>query len=227
MRNVLAGILAIILFMGFATPVLASDPSGIDVNVDVVTPGDVGLDVDIDAGGDVDVTIDGTSYPDAMYSAIEEAMANGGRGAIDKIDWYRYWNKEIEPYYNLLVNHDAFLAILSDAQAKLIQEEELTQNDIDEILSAITALKEEDAKIWDQLMYGAEAHIDILSVQMEERVREIDTLQSALVLANANHANLMREMREQERQFMLYSLVMGGSILILAVSLLIYAHKKR
>lgn len=226
MKRIITAIVLGILLLVLATPVLASDPTGMDVDVAVVTPGDVDLDVDIDAGGDVGVTIDGTSYPEAIGVAINDAWYGGGRSPIDKIDWYRYWNTEIEPYYNLLVNHDSFLGILAEAQAKLIQEEELTQSDIDTLMDAIDGLKTRDAEIWKQLMYGAEAHIDILTIQMEERVQEIDRLESALVLANANHANLINKMETQAEQFLIYLLVMGGSVLVLAVSLLIYVHKK-
>lgn len=228
MRKVIVAIILAMLLFTFAAPVLADDPPDTQVEVGIITSGDVDLNVSVTAGGGVDVIIDGTAYPEAINSAVWSAIANGGRPPIDQLDWYRLWNKEIEPYYNVLSSHDALLNLLTESQAKLIQGQELTRSDIDSIIASLNALRVQDAKTWNQLMYGAERHLTILDSQLVGQIQRVDRLQTEvnlleakLEIANTNHTNLLRDLDTQWGQFLVYSLIMGGSVMVLAIGLLL------
>ncbi len=199
----------------FAVPCFAGDPPDTQVSVVVVTPGDVDLGVGVTAGGNVGVTIDGVGLGSIVMGAYNTYAANhptGGRGAWDGIDWYRAWNKEIAPYKELLLQHNDLIGLLAEAEAKLIQKGDLTEENINSIskdisnlngklfivesaMSAsladlgvtISELKNQDEVTWNQLMYGAEAHIAILDTQVIEQSQGITSLQDELVSLKAQN----------------------------------------
>lgn len=166
-------ILLAILFT--AAPALADDPPDMDVDIGVSAPGDVDMDVDIDAGGDVDLTVDGYDLDEVAYQANEafnrnpDSITGPGLGDLTA-DWYSRWYKEIGPYHEAITKHSEILALLSEAQARLISEQTLTDEEIADIIKELDILKvllqdavetsqETDEEIQHQLIYGAETHI--------------------------------------------------------------------
>jgi len=167
--------LIIIALLLFVAPVCADDPPDMDVDIGVSTPGDVDMDVDIDAGGDVSLTVDG-------YDLDEVAsQASQGAGFSDTFpssltspgftyDWYTRWNREIQPYAEAINQHNNILDLLANAQARLITEQTLTDEEIasinaeietikDALLKAIEESRAKEEELAQQLTFGAEAHI--------------------------------------------------------------------
>lgn len=244
MKKLVMAICVVVLFVFSATPVFADDPPGIEVDIDVVTPDDVTLGVDVTAGGDVDVVIDGTSYPEAIDNSIS-SFADGmyGTGAefrppIDKIDWYYYFNKEMKPYAELLKTHNSILGLLADAQAGLIQGQELTDGQVALLVSLIDELKLRDDVIWDQLINGAERHITVLDSQLVDLGSRVDSnfeslraedelLKLGVRYSQSNYSSLLGEMRANYKALQLFSWMMGAVILILIAAIILMQRQIR
>ena len=202
----LAVLLILVVCLGVSAPVFADDPPDTEVNVGVVAPGDVDLDIGINAGGDVTVDVNGAPMASQQQLAdaqrqLGNAIANAtAGGAINSLDWWRYYHKWIEPQFKQLLGQDNFLA---EAVAKLIQEKTLSDSQTVQLVTALNVLslqlaattresKQEDNRIMDQLINGAEAHITIqgqLIGNLSGRVDLIDlnqeTVDSQIARLNA------------------------------------------
>jgi len=262
MKKISVAVISVLMLLGLcATPVFATDPPDTEVDVTVVTPGDVDLDVGINAGGNVDVTVDGVDMKqtaDTANHALGMARSLREGGGINTHDWYRYWSKEIAPYQELLNNMDSAIGIIANAEAMLIKGHELTKEEIASINEAvsiirdttasldtavasleaetsgsISALQARDDEIWEQLMYGAEAHIAILDAQLAVQEGEVSNLQSDLSLvkaqletAGANNYALRNYVDYLQRQYMYYFWIIGGVLGLLSILLIVSLRRK-
>ena len=130
-KKILLVIVLVLLSLTLATPVLAADPPGMDVDVDIVTPGDVDLDMEITSGGDVDITIDGVDFQDAAAAAYAALHAVGGiSGGIDLNDFIRHFYWRIAPYENAINQNASVINFLGEAQAKLISEYQAVSDEL-------------------------------------------------------------------------------------------------
>ena len=256
----------ILMLLLLSTPVFAADPPSTEVDVTVVTPGDVDLDVDIYAGGDVDVTIDGVDFKQTAatandaYSTANDAYRKAFAPTNHLWDYSYYWSRsgignmvegrlaELEGVANLMIS----------AQAKLIQGYELTSEEVSNInigLDRVRAssadsvktieatlndLKAQDEKTWNQLMYGAEAHIaileglssiqsqDILALQAEVGTLTIegDSLVGQLDKVRADHLYLRSYTNYLQLQYLYYFWILGGIVAVLAVGLIVALRRK-
>lgn len=225
---------------------LAADPPDTQVNVAVVTPGDVDLDVGVSAGGDVNVTVDGIDMK--QTAAIAQEAFNRANSPTNFFgDYYLYWRiTGIGPRIEgQIAELQALAGLLVNSQAKLINEQGSLTSENGKLLSKIESLgksinssikelqnqnKEliaQDDKTWNQLMYGAEAHIAILNTQLDEQTQKIDSLQSEIewlnnniTVVNSNHADLVKYTDYLRQQFLNYFYIMGGIILVLGILLL-------
>lgn len=247
MKKLIIAIVLSILLLSFTTPVLAADPPDTQVGVAVVTNGDVDLDVGISAGGDVNITVDGVDFKQTATTAQAAYSRAFGRTNY-KQDFVLYWKSTglgtmVEGQIAELQN---ILAIVANAEAKLIQGQELTSDQIAVIFEIVSSLRssmdDEDAKIWDQLMNGAERHISILDSQLisldskftEQTYRTdssldnlqfgISQLEQELESTKFEYTNLMNA---QEQRFLVYTWIMGGAIVALAVALLLLNYRSR
>lgn len=243
--TVVAVVLITLLLM--ATPVLAQDPPGMEVDVDIYTPGDADVDIGIDAGGDVSVTIDGTD--------INEALANVGEhpdGVIGPGDWWRYKALYLDPLFEglnsgMMLNHQK-LGTSMNAIARLIADGKVSQSDIQAInfeLAKMSAANREfqvasvqrDDEIWNQLMYGAEAHLAILNgvvdgqavtitalrQQVDNQAAYIDALRQTM---DANNASFHGQLEYLRVQYMYYLwIVAGGALVLLALAVIALRRK--
>lgn len=133
----------LLLTVSFASPVFAADPPGTEVNVGVVTAGDVDLDVGITAGGNVNVTVGGVDLQ------LTAAMA---RDAYEKansphdgfFDFNYYWNRTgIGGWVsNTFDNVWQAIELIINAQAKLIQELESANARIDALEARLAELEQ-------------------------------------------------------------------------------------
>jgi uncharacterized protein YukE len=229
-----------LILVSFAAPVFAQDPPDTQVTVGVVTSGDVDLDVDINAGGDVDVTVDGVDLDATARMAriaYTNAKRNEGKGFVTYSEWYKYFYKEMKAYNQVLANMDSVLGVLADAEAKLMQGQDLTKSEIGAINEALVGLKLEvggsladinfaisdikaqEEKTWNQLMYGAEAHIAILDTQLAEQQQVLTNLQAdtkaELDVANLNYVNLLNYTDYLQRQYLYYFWICGSGMVVL------------
>ena len=183
MKKLIIVLLMLLMVICFASPVLASDPPGMDVDIVVSTPGDVDMGIGIDAGGDVNVTVDGVDFQSvagAAYAAYQRAFGNTG-ALSGWEEWYANWLKMGGDEIILaLVNHENALDMLATSQVGLIQHSQGAENaisaisqdltDLDDQMKTTTAsLKAQDDVTWNQLMYGAESHIDWLTIEHERQ----------------------------------------------------------
>ena len=241
-----------------ATPVFAVDPPDTEVDVTVVTPGDVDLDVDIIAGGDVDVTVDGVDL---------KATASTAQTAYDKAFGFNSWNDFIL-YWRLtgigpniqgqIDELQAISVLLMSAEAKLIQEQELNEEELSSIQTMLASfgktnaetasalgtfgtemtmeldsLQGRDDEIWNQLMYGAEAHITLLeglTAEQESRIAMLQTettsLSTELETARANQVGLLNYVDYLQRQYLYYFWILGGVMIVLTTGLIVALKRK-
>ena len=243
-KLLLIPVLLVVLLLS-ATPVFAGDPPpGTEVDVTVVTPGDVDLDVGINAGGDVDITIDGAKYPP------DNSLSGGAWGQGDVLSWWGVESQYIQATFRQMQHTIDLLAV---AGAKLISEQALTVEELEELdvaldevanlvestdasinalqestETSIVALQSRDTEIWNQLMYGAEAHIVILEDRVDSQETEISELQSQTVaLSNdfsarleasrVDYANLLNYVDYLQKQYLYYFWILGGVAVALAI----------
>lgn len=251
MKKIRLSTMVIALMVLLLVPSVASaqDPPDIDVDIGVVSSGDVDLDVDINAGGDVDVTIDGVG----LEEALAEASRDKSRPENNHFMWdYTYYwritgiGDRIE---GQIAELQQISGLLLDANAKLImamgqsaeEQENLAvrltdlNNETNESLCQLEAdaefvteaLHTRDNKIWNQLMYGAEAHIAMLDAQVAVQESQISNLQTSLIAveaqmetANANNYALRSYVDYLQRQYLYYFWIIGGAMALLSVLLL-------
>jgi len=195
--------LATLLVAMLAMPVLAADPPGLDVDIDIVTPGDVDLDMQINSGGDVDITIDGVDFQDAAAAAYAALHAVGGiSGGIDLNDFIRHFYWRIAPYENAINQNAAVINMLGDANVKLISEyqavsdklrnsDDLTDSEISALndrLDGIGDVLDEVAANLSSAYTENEAMVEELQFQVNELNTGIATeqaVQDAAIESNA------------------------------------------
>jgi len=240
----IATVLAAAFLLLVADPALAQDPPDTEVGVGVTSPGDVDLDVEIEAGGEVDVTVDGVDFKETA-GTVNTLSDPTAIPYISAFDWYEYWNKEIAPYEFFLKDMDEAVSLLAAAEQKLIQEQELTAQDIDAIseklealngiigtlktstTDKISALQNRDDKIWNQLMYGAEAHLDLLSGQVAAQGNEIETMRSVheslyeqIAVQYSGYIELLNYVDYLREQYLYYIWILGGVSLVLLAGII-------
>jgi len=255
----------VLLSLIFATPCFAVDPPDTTVDVSVTTPGDVDLNVDINAGGSVSATIGGIDLGQTNF------MAQDAYNAVHQPtnfmgDYVYYWNitgigQRIE---SQIAQLQSVINLLANAQAMLIQNNQLTSVDISslsamllgatgninatqheiEYLQAetesfristsqiLSQMQSQDDKTWNQLMYGAEAHLAILQGVVDQQAQTIANLQTELqsqqenmkattdVLEN-NYLELRNYTDYLQRQYLYYFWIMGGVLFAFVVTIVI------
>lgn len=248
----------LMLLMLCASPAFATDPPDIEVDVTVVTPGNVDLDVEINAGGDVDVTVDGVDLKETAalaQSAYNQANYNPPTNLM--WDYTYYWQitgigpqierqiAELQQISSILLNSNAKLIIATGQSAgeqeSLAARLSVLGSETDETLLQLKAdagavtksLRERDDKIWNQLMYGAEAHIAILDEELTVQEGKISGLQVELGLvkaqletADANNVALWNYVDYLQRQYMYYFWIIGGILGLLVILLVVTLRRK-
>ena len=249
----------LILSLLFASPAFAVDPPDTQVDVTVVTPGDVGLNVDINAGGDVTAIVDGVDlHQTAATAQSASAMAwdswQKWVGADFMSDYVYYWKiTGIGPMVEgRLAELEALAGLLTNAQAKVIQGYQLTNEEVASITVALKSVKEntgvsfnsinaaigelkvQDDVTWNQLMFGAEAHIADLELRFQEQVQVIsqmkadaDYMRARAEVSDLNHANLLSYTDYLQRQYLNYFWVAGGVGLLLVACVIFLSLRKR
>ena len=251
--------LVLILSLLFASPAFAVDPPDTQVDVTVVTPGDVGLNVDINACGDVTANIGGIDLSQTAATAQSaSAMAwdswQKWANANFMSDYIYYWKiTGIGPMVEgRLAELEALAGLLVNAQAKVIQGYQLTNEEVanittslenvkestgvsfNSINAAIGELKVQDDVTWNQLMFGAEAHIADLDIQFQEQVQVIGQMkanaeftQAKAEISDLNYTNLLNYTDYLQRQYLYYFWVAGGiGFLLVACVVFLYFRKR-
>ncbi len=242
----------LIVFLLSATPIFADD---MEVDVTIVTPGDIDLDVGINAGGDVDITIDGVDFKDTAATAQEALAAATYMQPTDFMgDWVQYWTitglgSRVDAQIEEL---QGVVGLIANAEAKLIQGQALTGEEIaginralghikvandasqKEINAAIEDGKAQNKVTWNQLMYGAEHDIVLIYgkiAEQETRIVELQerdsTLSAELEDANSNLIAVSNYTNYLQKQYLYYSWILGGAIVALAILLLVSHLRKR
>lgn len=238
----IALVLAIILLSLFTTPVLAGDPPDTQVDVGVVTSGDVDLNVGINAGGDVSVSVGGVDM--SQTAATAQAAYNKAFSPTNFMwDYGYYWKRTgigtmVE---GRLADLENVAAVLIAAQAKLIQNQGLIEDEIvevngslvnalsgvesfraslrtslNEVEALIAELQAQDAKTWDQLMNGAEYHLALLDTREAQdviRLQKVDAdLYQSLDVAYQNNVALSNYVEYIRVQYMYYFWMLTGAL---------------
>lgn len=257
MKRIIAIAFSVLMMLVLcANPVFAQDPPDVDVDIAVVSQGDVDLDVDIGAGGNVDVTIDGVG----LDEALAEASRDKSRPKNNHFMWDYMYYWQITGIGPMIEGQIAELqqigGLLLDANAKLITAMGQSTEGQENLAARLTALNDEtneslcqlkadaefvtgalhtrDNKIWDQLMYGAEAHIAILDHQLATQETQISNLQANLIslearmeTANANNYALRNYIDYLQRQYLYYFWIIGGAMILLSILLLASYRRNR
>ena len=253
MKRVIVVTVVAVLLLCFATPILADDPPGMEVDIGVSTPGDVDLNVDINAEGNVDVTIDGVDLQQTAGLA-QEAYNKANEPKNFLWDYSYYWQLSgIGPMVEGQLNQlNGLTNLLINAQAKLIQGQLLTGDEVGaisreiedakasnaasiaEINILMQKLQVQDEITWNQLMYGAEYHLGLLDNRVTEQEQTIvnlqaktDLLQTQLEIINTNHTNLWNYTNYLQRQYLYYFWVIAGCGLIITALLVLVLIQRR
>jgi len=212
-RIFLVVISVLMLLVLCVTPAFAQDPPDTEVDVTVVTLGDVDLDVGIVAGGNVDVTVDGVDLKEtAALAQTAYNQANYNPPTNHMWDYTYYWYRtglgeriegqiaELQQISGILIDANAKLIIATGQSAEGLEslatrlmalssetDEALCQLKVDAELLRVDAqsMKARDDEIWSQLMYGAEAHIAILDAQLAVQESKVSGLQVELTSVKA------------------------------------------
>lgn len=127
-RKIIALILSVIMLTAFAIPVLADDPSGMDVDIDVVSGGDIDVGIDLNAGGNIDVSVNGEGLATdgdiaGIWAGLGGTSGMGGPASYGspEVHYYIYWNY-IVPMRADIANIYSGLDLTIDGLAKLILE---------------------------------------------------------------------------------------------------------
>lgn len=201
-------IIPILLLMPllYASPVLADDPPDTEVDIVVVTPGNLDVDMELDSGGDVDITIDGVDFQDTAQTAASAyaGMFNMSNmlagGAMSSVDWWRYYHRYLEPQLegmgNAIGYNNQNLNLVADAVSSLVKQGNLTNTELSDIGNTLVSLGRQieleaerrdaqDSITWNQLMYGAEYHLSLLD-------NDFQNLKSALDVRKDNTDESLR-----------------------------------
>jgi len=232
----------VLLVLLCASPVFADD---MEVDIAVVTPGDVDLDVGINAGGDVGITIDGVDFQDTANTAqAAYDMATAPPQPTNFMgDWIQYWTitglgARVDAQ---IAELQGLISMIAAAEAKLIEGQELTGGEIDRIdralgyiktgndssftgvNNAISGLQAQDEKTWNQLMYGAEHHLSLLDAREAEDVARLEVintqLRESLGVAHHNQRVLSSYVEHIGTQHLYYIWILSGvsAVLFLVV----------
>jgi hypothetical protein len=177
-----------------ATPVFADDPPDLEVDVNVVTPGDAGLNVDIDAGGDVDVTVDGVDFKDTAATA---------QAAYDKV-----FTHIITPWPSMSINEYKYLWNASGLNSSVSSSVNVLQSQLYELQNISSLLAEAEARLISEqgkLIAGQELN--------EEEIAEINTVLSSLDDAfNSSNADISFNIKGlQDREKIIWNQLMYGA----------------
>ncbi len=100
--------------------------------------------------------------------------------------------------------------------------------------ATLASLQERDEEIWNQLMYGAEYHISLLEVRATAQDARIagleaqaETLSAELTVAESNFVTLLNYTDYLQRQYLYYFWIIGGVMLVLAISLICVAGRNK
>lgn len=240
--------IALMVLMLVPSVAFAQDPPDLDVDIGIGTSGDVDLDIDINAGGDVDVTIDGVGLDEALAEASRDKSSPENNHFM--WDYTYYWRitgigdriegqiAELQQISGLLLDANAKLILLSgqstEKQRNLATRLAELNSETDESLcqlkadadSVVESLQTRDDEIWNQLMYGAEAHIAILDAQLVVQESQISSLQAESALlkaqietADTNNYALRNYVDYLQRQYLYYFWIIGGVMVLLSVLL--------
>lgn len=196
----LAVLLVLIICLGaISIPVFADDPPATDTNVDigVVTPGNVNLGVNIDAGGDVTLSVNGVTLPPQQVTNVTNVCVVVA--GFTSEEWWQYYHRWIEPIFTQLIertdNQTTQQNLLAQALAQLIVDKQSTDNQTTVAINGLSFLitgastdsLKRDNQIMDRLTKGAEASVaeqgqEIigLSDNIDLNQQEIDTQRTRL-----------------------------------------------
>ena len=260
-RVFLVVISVLMLLVLYATPVCATDPPDTEVDITVVTPGDVDLDVEINAGGDVDVTVDGVDFKDrAALAQLAYNEATYNPPTNHKWDYTYYWRitgigpkiegqiAELQQISSILLDANAKLIIATGQSSeeqgnlatRLVALSGETSESLNQLKVDTKSMQVRDDEIWNQLMYGAEAHITILDAQLttlEAQVSaqdsqvnslqvELNSVKAQLETADANNFALRNYVDYLQRQYMYYFWIIGGVMGLLSILLVVSLRRK-
>lgn len=262
MKKVFLTVISVLMLLVlYASPAFAQDPPDLDVDIGIGTPGDVDLDIGINAGGDVDITVDGVDFKATAalaQSAYNQAHYNPPTN--HKWDYVYYWRitgigdriegqiAELQQISSLLLEANAKLIIATGQSAeeqgnlavRLVELNSETNESLShlkadaELLRAdAQSMKVRDDEIWNQLMYGAEAHIAILDAQLvvqEGKVSELQveltSVKAQLETADANNLELRNYVDYLQRQYMYYFWIIGGVLGLFSILLVVLVRRK-
>jgi hypothetical protein len=264
MKRLLLIIPVIILLLAMVSPALADDPPDGDVNVDIgiSTGGDANVDVDVNAGGDANINVNGNNLNDlATNQDVQDSLyglpgtGTSSRGCIDTQDWWRYYYQYLVPVFSQLKalsdNNTVNLDLAMSAIVKLIGSDNLTRADIETIKGGLEFISravnnndklrvDADTALWNQLMYGAEAHLSILQakvdgqggeledlqVRADELQSEVDALKGELAQVRSDHANLVGYIEFLKTRYLLFGgIAVAFSVLVSVV--LVFTRKRK
>ena len=206
MKKIRLSVLAIILSVFLLVPsvAFAQSPPGIDVDIDIGTPGDADVDIDISAGGDVDVTVDGVDFK-ATAGLAQSAWDSANAPTNHLWDFGYYWElsgigprvegqiSELQQMAGIMLNANAKLITATDQTA--IGQRELEARyaalceETDALRAVSATMSARDDVIWNQLMYGAEAHLAILNDVVDGQVAIIADTQGQIEVLKQETAN--------------------------------------
>jgi len=149
---------------------------------------------------------------------------------------------ELQKLVDLLANSQVKLIVTSDQSGQtataLASRVQFLTNELEastfDLQAGMAKLQEQDVVTWNQLMYGAEAHLAILDGQLTEQAQRIDehgqrvnSLEASLEVANTNNANLVNYIDYLQRQYLYYFWICGsGMVLLLGIALIALFHKR-
>ncbi len=209
MKRLLLLPVAVLALCLFATPVLAADPPGMDVDISIVTPGDADVGIDVQAGGSSSIIVDGVDFKHVEGMA-NQAWLRANEPSFTMWDFGYYWERTgLKEYYDQqLAEYYQMLDILAIAQVQLIGATEEGQANIAQVAltldsldsnvvsmsSEIASLQGQAEETWNQLMYGAEAHIDILEDRADASDARVTLLLDAIVTLQSRADNMQQEL---------------------------------
>jgi hypothetical protein len=238
-----------------STPALAADPPDTNVDVGVVTPGDLDLNVDVEAGGNVNAIIDGIELDGVAHDASLGSQAySWWANADDMKDYLYYWERTglKATTENRFATIEELINMLLDAQAKLITLNGSNQGRISSVTSKLEGIDREMSAVLpelqehlsivteqvdrneEQLVSGAEAHISALQISLASEIatRGAETASFQAQLDDIVRDNIELSVRvgglqDTQRRLMLCVGVLGGCFVFSLLLVVLLFLRKR
>lgn len=232
MKRVLVSIiLVIVLSLIFTVPVMADDPPDTDVDIGIITPGDVTVGIGIDAGGSVVITVNGYNLDQiaSQISSIAQALYSLYQaGFITDAYLQNFYSQIIAPQFEQiddtltsqngtityqgeeLNSQGAQLNISLQAIALLILSDNATRQNVMDLATGLDTINQDrqagDEALQNQINDNGET-LNGLTTNQDALTTKQDSMRGDLSIVDSNGRNLSSHVSDLQSTYLILWIV--------------------